>query len=246
VKPLIRRRASATLESRATLEPKDTDLALIARFVPAGFPVPTAADVYCVSALICNNLVDHYSTQFTDAALGEIVALIPGTNIMRNHDEYSLEALPIGRCYAAELVTLPDGLYVRAYWYWERGTSDGDDMARRIALGLWREMSLSWWMSSFTNSIDGKPMDESPYYPGQEFEGVTVIGMMADVEEVNEVSIVARGGQKNTSIGPSRDDAGVMSVEGLMTAARARAKARPASGLARYFPARPGVQAAGA
>jgi hypothetical protein len=80
-------------------------------------------------------------------------------------------------------------------------------MAKRIALGLWREVSLSWWMSSFTNSIDGQPMDESPYYPGQELpDGQTVVGIMDDVQELNEFSIVARGGQKNTSVNPVRSD----------------------------------------
>jgi hypothetical protein len=87
-------------------------------------------------------------------------------------------------------------------------------------------------------------MDESPYYPGQMFEGVTVIGVMSGIEEINEFSVVARGGQKNTSMGPAREK-DVVSVEGLLSAARARALARP-KGLSRYFPARPGVQAAGA
>ena len=236
MKQLMRRHMSARLESRANLDPEDADLAAIARFVPEGFPAPTRDDVYVASALVCNNLVDHYSTQFTENALRQIVELLPGTNLMTNHDEHSGRALPVGRAYAAELVDGADGKYVRARFYWERGTEDGDTMAKKISLGIWREVSLSWWMASFTNSIDGAPMDESPYYAGQKLpDGQTVVGIMDEVVEVNEFSLVPRGGQKNTSIGPARSGE-VVSIEGVLQAARARAERR--EGLGRYFPAK--------
>jgi hypothetical protein len=174
------------------------------------------------SALVCNDIVDNYSTQFTQAALQQIVDLLPGTNVLRNHNEgFMSDDLPIARCFASELVRQADGVYVRARFYWERGTEFGDDMAKRVALGLWREVSLSWWMSSYTNSIDGQPMDESPYYAGQVLpDGQTVVGIMDDVQELNEFSIVARGGQKNTSMNPVRTDC--QDVLEMTFAARAR------------------------
>lgn len=237
VKQLMRRQMSARLESRANLDPAENDLAAIARYVPEGFPKPTAKDVHVASALVCNDLVDHFSTRFTEAALRQIVELLPGTNVQRNHNEYDLEALPVGRIFAAELVQMPDGMYVRAYFYWERGTEFGDQMAKRIMLGVWREVSLSWWMASFTNSIDGGPMDESPYYAGQTLpDGQTVVGVMDDVVEVNEVSLVPRGGQKNTAMGPSRSGHEPATFEGVMAACRKRAEQRE-HGLGRYFPA---------
>jgi hypothetical protein len=236
-KKLIRRITTATLESRASMAPAEGDLALIAKQVPAGWPAPTEDAVYCASALVCNNLIDHYSTQFTDAALAEIAGLIVGTNVMRNHDEYGLEALPIGRCYAAELVEVDGAKYVRAWFYWERGTAFGDEMAKKIALGIWREVSLSWWMRSFTMSPDGFPIEDSAYYPGQVLpDGTVAIGIMADIVEVNEFSIVPRGGQKNTSMNPagaklrSGDD-----VLDLVGAARARGK-KPKGPWSRWFP----------
>jgi len=222
---LIRRIGSARLEVRANMEPVDGDLALIAKQIPEGWPAPAASDVYVCSAMVCNDIVDHYSTRFTPEALAEIVNLIIGVNIMRNHVEYGESALPIARVFAADLVKQADGLYVRMRFYWERGTAFGDEMARKVALGIWREVSLSWWMRSFTNSIDGKPFDESPYYAGQELpDGQTVVGIMADIVEVNEVSVVPRGGQKNTSMNPSR--AGGFSgadVMEMVAASRARA-----------------------
>ncbi len=236
MKQLMRRQMSAKLESRANLDPADTDLAAIARFVPEGFPAPTEGDVYVASALVCNDLVDHYSTRFTEGALQKIVELLPGTNLMTNHDEHSGRALPVGRAFGAELVRLDDGLYVRVRFYWERGTAWGEEMAKRVMLGIWREVSLSWWMASFTNSIDGAPMDESPYYAGQKLpDGQVVVGVMDEVVEVNEFSLVPRGGQKNTAIGPVRERE-TQTFEGLMAACRARVEKRDV-GLGRYFPA---------
>jgi hypothetical protein len=233
----FRRNANVTIETRANMEPAEGDLELIARQIPDGWPAPGAGDVYVASALVCNDLVDHYSTRFTEGALEQIVKLFPGTNLMRNHDEFSGSALPIGRAFAAETVRLADGLYVRVRFYWERGTAFGDEMARKIALGLWREVSLSWWMKSFTNSIDGKPFDESPYYAGQELpDGQTVVGVMDDVVELNEFSIVPRGGQKNTSMNPVR---GVSSEDVLEMVAASRArvheKERHKSGWQKFF-----------
>ena len=218
---LIRRSGRAVFEKRASFDASEEDLKLVQRWMPEGVTLGPD-EIYVASALVCNDLVDHYSTQFTDRALTQIAELIPGVNVMRNHNEYSSDDLPIARAFAAERVKLPDGNYVRSRFYWERGTACGDEMAKKIRLGIWRETSLSWWMRSFTNSIDGEPFDESPYYPGQEFEGVTVIGIMDDVVEVNEWSIVARGGQKNTSMSPTRDGYGGADVLALVAAARSR------------------------
>ena len=222
-------RGLAPMESRDAPAVTDADLALINQYVPDGEPRATLDDVYVRSAMVCNDMVDHYSTRFTPDALRQIATLLPCANVMRNHNEWQSGDLPIGRIYFAELVTDPQGVnWVRAKFYWEKGTEHGDAMARKIALGIWREVSLSWWMESFTNNIDGKPFDESPYYPGQELpDGQTVIGIMDDVVEVNEVSIVARGGQKNTSMGPARKDEAddAQSVRALVAAARSRVDA---------------------
>jgi len=227
-------RGVAQMESREAPKVNESDLALINLYVPEGEPRATLDDVYVRSAMVCNDMVDHYSTRFTLDALREIVRLLPGCNVMRNHNEWASGDLPIGRIYYAELVTDAQGVnWVRAKFYWEKGTDCGDEMARKIALGIWREVSLAWWMRSFTNSVDGKPFDESPYYPGQELpDGQTVIGIMDDIEEVCEVSIVARGGQVGTSMGPARKDAeqDALSVRSLIAAARSRVDAAPKAG----------------
>ena len=133
---LLKRSGHVFLEQRAGLDPTLEDLELIAKWVPIGWPAPDSKAVYAASALVCNNLVDHYSTKFTDRALEQIAALLPGTNVLRNHNEgFNSDDLPIARAFGAEIVRQSDGLYVRARFYWERGTSFGEDMAKRIALG---------------------------------------------------------------------------------------------------------------
>lgn len=229
---LVRKRAAARIDAVTETTATDAHLVAINRLIPEGFPRATAADVHVRSAMVCNDMVDHYSTRFTLDALKQIVELIntdeDGVNLMRNHNEYGSDDLPIGRIFYAELVNMDGVNWVRAWFYWERGTEDGDEMARKIALGIWREVSISWWMESFTNSVDGKPFSESPYYPGQELpDGTTVIGIMSDIVEINEVSIVSRGGQKDTSIVPARARENAdADVDGLVLAARNRAFTR--------------------
>lgn len=186
----------------------------------------TPENVYIARMVVCNDQVDHYSTQFTRRALDQIVPLMLGVNIMRNHNEWGSDDLPVARVFDTGQETVGGVVQDYAWIYWERGTPEGDAMARKIALRIWREVSLSWWMRLFTNSVDGKPFDECPYYPGQELPGgVKVIGIMDDVVEVNEVSIVARGGQKNTSIGAVRvDGSDDPSIGAAVMAMRARAR----------------------
>lgn len=219
--------------ARAAQEIGADDLALINRWVPEGEPRATAEDVYVREAMVCNDMVDHYSTRFTKHALGQIVELMPGVNFMRNHSTWQSDDLPIGRFFSARLVEKDGATYVAAKFYWERGTDSGDEMERKFALGLWREVSISWWMSDYTNSVDGGPMDESPYYPGQKLaNGDVVVGIMDGIEEVNEVSVVHLGGQKDTSIGPVREFNGRDVV--LMAMARMK-QSSPGDPWSQYF-----------
>lgn len=228
-------RGSAQIESQATRALDDGTLALVNRYAGG---TATADNVHIARMVVCNDVVDHYSTQFTRRALEQVVPLLLNANVMRNHNEYGSDDLPVGRIFDSGLERVGDVTQVFAWMYWDAGTTSGDEMARKIALRLWRECSLSWWMRSFTNSIDGKPFDDGPpyYYPGQELPGgVIVVGIMDDVTEVNEVSIVARGGQRGTSLGAVRTDAedGVRElVAGLR--ARARGDAQAQAWLERY------------
>ena len=228
-------RGSAAVEFNGTRALDEGTLSAINAYAGG---TATAENVYIARMVVCNDVVDHYSTRFTKRALDQIVPLMLGANVLRNHNEYGSDDLPVARIFDTGQETVGGVTQDFAWIYWERGTEDGDAMARKFSLRIWREVSLSWWMRSFTNSVDGKPFDESPYYAGQELPGGTVvIGIMDDVVEVNEVSIVARGGQKGTSIGQVRAPEGAddPSVLSLTAAARARVTGAQAGLFARLL-----------
>lgn len=198
-------------------------------------------DVHIRSGIVCNNLVDHYSTQFTDRALQQIVDLWnhphSAPNWHRQHDSYSAEGgLPIGRGFMAELERMgPDApelrmgveaTGVRGWWYYPKNDPIGDQIDRWVRMKIWRELSLAWWMRSYTCDVDGKDVEgESDYFPGQVLEnGRIVIGIMDDVVELSEFSLVSRGGQLATSIDGAKS--GGHTVAGAIASARARVESR--------------------
>lgn len=188
--------------------------------------------------VICNNQVDHYSTRFTDAALGQIVELFAGTNNHIAHDSgmfTSIGGMPVGIGLEARVEPIEGvsgGLQVRAWWANSLGDETGDHIQAMVARGFWSELSLAWWMESYTCDIDGKNVcqhweccdpDCSDYYPGQKLnDGRIVIGIMDQVVDLVEFSYVPRGGQIGTSI----DRKAPERVENLVLAARGRAEHR--------------------
>lgn len=213
-------------------EVTDDLLAIVNRFAEEP---QTRESVYIRTGIVCNNQVDLYSTRFTDRALDQIAALFTDDppSWHRQHDKYSINGLPIGRGLLAEVEPMErvkGGKAVRIWWYYPRGDEVGDQAERYFRLQIWRELSLAWWMASFTCDIDGKEVygageDSSDYYPGQKLsDGRVVVGIMDDVTELDEFSLVSRGGQVGTTI--EKADASDVSVEGMIAAARARVSAR--------------------
>lgn len=212
---MIRKIGRALIQQERAATPSADDLALINAYAvePLG-----EGDVWVRSAMICNDIVDHYDTQFTRRALVQIAELVPGVNLMRNHNEWQSDDLPVGRFFKAEVVDDGGQKWVRGWFYVLRNDDFGDKCERYVAAGIWREVSVSWWMRSFVSSGDGKSMSETEYPPGSTLpNGEKAVGIMDDVVEVNEVSLVARGGQKGTSIRARGDEC----VEAIL-AARAR------------------------
>ena len=172
-------------------------------------PELSAEDVYVMSCRLANDQVDTYSTRFTVEALEQIAELMTNVPLMRMHGTWRSEDLPVGRFFGGRTIKIGNVTWVDADFWWARAAQFSADMVANFLTGVWSEVSLSWWMSSFVNSIDGKPFSELPYYPGQEFEdGQIVIGIMSDIVAVDECSIVYRGGQIGTHIVPATAIAG--------------------------------------
>ena len=189
----------------------------------------TAETVRIRKGVICNNRVDHYSTRFTDRALQQIVDLWPGVNNHVLHDSFSAASgMPVGIGLEASIRAIEGvdgGLEVFGAWYNSIGEPANDYIDAMVSKGIWRELSLAWWMNAYTCDVDGKPIgygeDCSDFYPGQELsDGRVVVGIMDDVVDLVEFSYVPRGGQIGTSIERDRPER----VENLIMAARGRAE----------------------
>lgn len=184
------------------VEPDDALLERARAFAPeADREAFTMDRVHMRSAYVCNDQVDHYSTRFTIRALHQIAAIIndQSAGFHRNHATWGSQDLPVGRWFHAEVVEIDGVHWVRAWFYCARGDEMGDRLERYVSLGIWREVSISWWMRSYTCDVDGLDVSKSPHYPGQVLEGGrVVVGVMDDIAEVDEISAVPQGGQKGT------------------------------------------------
>lgn len=220
--------------------PSDALLAAVNELAEAKL---TADDVYIRSGAVCNDQLNHNDCRFTPAALGQIVALFnrAETNWHRQHDVYSANGgLPIGRAFRAALEPMPSvagGQQVRVWWYYLKGDPEGDRCERYIAAQIWRELSIACWVRSFTADVDGKPIGygdgKSDYYPGQVLsDGRVVVGIMDDVIELEEFSLVSKGAEIGTTI----EGAEVYSTQHAVALSRGGHAKRPGpDGFAAWF-----------
>lgn len=175
-------------------------LAVINREAPVA---QSASSVYIRSALVCNDQPDSYFTQFTPDALRQIAPLLIGKPVLRNHQGYDSEDLPVGKWIDASVV-------VREGVTWVRGTffmvqePQSDILVRRIDAGIIDEVSISWYIGELRCSIcDQNPygeMSTCTHCPGMTYDGRVCIDIMPSVREVCEASLVWKGGQYGTDL----------------------------------------------
>lgn len=188
------------------------------RLQPAGTPVTPAAldainqhalvplaaeDVIVRGALVANDQVDSYYTQFTADALRQVATMLPGKPVMRNHDgsvDNSL-GLPVGKWYAATVEQRDGVTWARGLFYMVRDP-ETDSLARRMDAGIINEVSLAWYIGEMQCSICNRdPMDPMcAHAPGVMYDGQLCVAMMPSVRSVEEASLVWKGGQYGTAI----------------------------------------------
>ncbi len=185
----------------------DSIVAMCARINALTPPPPkpvTPENVFVYSALVANDQVDSYSTQFTPNALEQVARQIVGMPVMRNHSTYGAGDLPVGRWFGAEVVQRDGVTWVRGLFYTARmGDADAQAMDARINTGIIREVSLSWWQGAMKCSVCGQDMwsGDCPHIPGEVYDGRACVGIMDQIKEVAEASLVWKGGQYGTQIG---------------------------------------------
>lgn len=157
------------------------------------------------SAVICNDQVDYYLTQFTLEALKKIASLMPGKKLMRNHNTWESEDLPVGTWLDARVVKERGVNNVVATFFMMKA-GDTDGLIPRIDAGHIDEMSLSWYPLGNCCSICGNSLSsmDCEHAPGKEYSGKMCVMSMPDLRDVIECSLVWKGGQKGTTIAMPR------------------------------------------
>lgn len=103
-------------------------------------------------------------------------------------------------------------------------------LAARIAAGVLREVSLSWYQDGMTCSVCGMDMwgKNCPHIPGEQYESGTCVGIMEHIKCVEEASLVWKGGQYGTEVEPVGRDMPVQRAS-LVQRIASKRSARPAS-----------------
>lgn len=207
-----------SLDQQYRQEASQEDLDLIKQF--ALDKNITANDVYVRAMYLCNDLVDSYFTRFDSPDLDAVCKMIVGQSVLIGHKK---EEAPLARFYKAEKVVRTDKKFeneitgkdvewCKAYFFWARGTTDAEDIRKKIDTGTWREVSISWTYSKAICSVCGKDMmdmsalfsgkgseeDICKHRLGKYYEGKLCYATIRDIKKVLEGSVVFKGGQHFT------------------------------------------------
>lgn len=174
--------------------------------------------------LVANTQRDYYYSRFSKEALTEASELLVGAPALIGHDT---RGVPVGRIFNARVTRIEDPNldakdqnWLEALYYVPRDDA-GEAHLRRVDLGIFREVSISWRCSGQDCNVCGRSIHACPHIPGDiyedrgfceyEFSGITA---------AMEVSHVYRGGQKDTSTfvpsDPGADGAGAPASGALM------------------------------
>lgn len=171
-------------------------------------------DVIVRGTLIINSARDYYYSRFSDSAMQEVAEMLPGRPVMANHT-YGLGSLglPLGRFFAANIVrrTLEswperDSKWVEALFFMPND-EEGQRVARRIDMGVYKESSLAWRCAGVDCSVCNEDVRTCGHIPGEVYErGGLAEFSFSGVTGVMEGSLVFSGGQKDTvNFKPSDD-----------------------------------------
>ena len=164
--------------------------------------------MYLCSSQFCE--VD--GCRFSDQALEQICRKIAGESVLAGHDKRSL---PVARFFKAAVMERADvsdpetgqpTLWVRAWFYWLKGTQSSRDLALNIDGGIYREVSISWRYRGGRCSVCERRPRSCPHVPGQRYDGVLCYTWIDDIVDVLEGSLVYRGADRQTGITTDHQD----------------------------------------
>jgi hypothetical protein len=94
--------------------------------------------------------------------------------------------------------------WVRAWFYWLKGTSGSEDLRLNIDGGVYREVSISWRYRQARCSVCGDDVRRCGHTPGRIYSGRRCFFEVDEVLDVLEGSFVYRGAEGDAAIAKDR------------------------------------------
>lgn len=159
----------------------------------------TAETVYVREVMAINDQLMHNGFRVETAGIAKIAELAPGAPVMCNHDTYSgAAALPSGRVFAARTEKRADGSTWARMRAWFPVTDITTEQIERMDGGAISEASVQIYYKMLECSICETDMYECAHSPRQTYDGKPCEGIIRDVTEFLELSMVWAGMAKGT------------------------------------------------
>ena len=155
-------------------------------------------DVLVRGMYLMNTLPMHNYLQFEADVPVAARDMVIGKPVMRNHDTYSSDALPVGRIFDAKVVARGAGDPWLAVEFFMLNNERGREFADAIDGGLVAENSPTVLYERLTCSICGKDDLRCEHAPGKDYDGKLCTMLMGGLVDVVEASFAWAGMQRDT------------------------------------------------
>lgn len=163
---------------------------------------PMTADQVLVRGMwAINDQPMHSGLKIEPAGMSAIASMAVGVPIQANHDTFDgVNALPLGRVFAANAVQRPDGSNWVRLLYWMPRTEMTEELAQRIDGGAIGEVSVSIGYDKLECSICKTDLFDCAHQPGETYDGQLCEGIVRGISDFYECSLVWAGQAKGTSM----------------------------------------------
>lgn len=182
----------------------DEDMALINSYSQTKL---SADEVFCFSAVLCDNEIDRDFERFGVDAIKELAKLFKGKTAIKNHSMNTEDQS--ARTYKTEVVTDSNKLnslgepytYLKAYCYMPV-IPKNEDLIAEIKAGIKKEVSIGCSVKSSICSVCGKDVRVSPcpHTRGRKYKGRLCYNELCEPTDAYEWSFVAVPAQKNAGV----------------------------------------------
>lgn len=158
----------------------------------------TADDVLVRGMWLMNTLPMHNFLQFAPEVPALAAPMCIGKPVLRNHDTYTSDALPVGRIFDAHTVSRGEGDPWLAVDFFMLNNQSGREFADSIDGGLVAENSPTILYDSLRCSICGADDLRCEHAPGKDYDGRICTMVMSGLVDVLEASFAWAGMQRDT------------------------------------------------